>query len=213
MATSRGKGNGRTGSKTRGAASGKPTRKPSIVPFLWFDDDLEEAAEFYADVFPGSRLVDVTRYGEAGPGPPGKVMSGTFEIAGHRFGAVNGGPVFQFNESVSFVIECKDQAEVDYYWSRLAGDGGQESQCGWLKDRFGLSWQVVPEILNKALSDKDPQRAARAMQAMLTMRKIDIAAIQAAAEGMRPDLIARGAQESRQVAADTRAAKAARKRR
>jgi predicted 3-demethylubiquinone-9 3-methyltransferase (glyoxalase superfamily) len=191
----------------------RPTRRPSIVPFLWFDDDLEEAAEFYADVFPGSKLTNVTRYGEAGPGPKGKVMSGDFEIAGHRFGAVNGGPIFRFTEAVSFVIECKDQAEVDYYWSRLTADGGQESQCGWLKDRFGLSWQVVPEALNRALSDKDPQRAARAMKAMLTMRKIDIATIQAAANGKEPARVARGAQVSKQVAADTKAAKSSAKKR
>ena len=214
MATStrqQAKGNGGT-TKGSPAPVAQPTRRPSIVPFLWFDDDLEEAAEFYASVFPGSRLTNVTRYGDAGPGPKGKVMSGDFEIAGHRFGAVNGGPIFQFNESVSFVIECKDQAEVDYYWSRLTADGGQESQCGWLKDRFGLSWQVVPEVLNKALSDKDPKRAARAMQAMLTMRKIDIATIQAAADGKEPRLVAKGAQESRRVAADTLAAKAQKKR-
>lgn len=211
---SNGKGNGKTAGKgqramataTVGGPGKQPTRKPDIMPFLWFDDDLEEAAEFYAGVFPGSRLVNVTRYGEAGPGPKGKVMSGEFDIAGNRFGAVNGGPIFQFNESVSFVIGCKDQAEVDYYWSRLTADGGRESACGWLKDKYGLSWQVTPEQLTQALSDRDPQRANRAMQAMLTMRKIDIATIQAAADGKRPEMVAAGARESKRIAADTKAA-------
>lgn len=186
----------------------RPKRRPSITPFLWFDDDLEEAAAFYAKVFPGSKVGNVVRYGDAGPGPKGKVMSMDFEVAGHRFAGVNGGPIFAFNESVSFQIDCKDQAEVDYYWEALAGDGGTESECGWLKDRFGLSWQVVPRQLTAALSDKDPKRAQRAMQAMLTMRRIDIAAIQAAADGKRAALVAAGARESKRVQADAEAAKA-----
>ena len=190
------------------ASSTKPKRQPTLTPFLWFDDDLEEAAAFYAKVFPGSRIGNVVRYGDAGPGPKGKVMSMDFEVAGHRFAGVNGGPIFQFNESVSFQIDCKDQAEVDYYWDALAGDGGTESQCGWLKDRFGLSWQVVPVQLTAALSDKDPKRAMRAMQAMLTMRKIDVKAIEDAADGKRAALVAAGGLESKRVRADTDAAKA-----
>ena len=186
----------------------RPTRQPTITPFLWFDDDLEEAAAFYAKVFPGSKTGNVVRYGDAGPGPKGTVMSMDFEVAGHRFAGVNGGPVFQFNESVSFQVSCKDQAEVDYYWDALAGDGGTESQCGWLKDRFGLSWQVVPEQLTAALSDKDADRAQRAMQAMLTMRKIDVKAIQEAADGKRVGLVEAGARESQRVRADTAAARA-----
>jgi predicted 3-demethylubiquinone-9 3-methyltransferase (glyoxalase superfamily) len=184
----------------------RPKRKPTLTPFLWFDDDLEEAAAFYAKVFPGSKTGNVVRYGEAGPGPKGKVMSMDFEVAGQRFAGVNGGPIFKFNESVSFQIDCKDQAEVDYYWAALAGDGGTESQCGWLKDRFGLSWQVVPVQLTAALSDKDPKRAQRAMQAMLTMRKIDIQAIEDAADGRLPALVEAGSRESRRVRADTEAA-------
>jgi predicted 3-demethylubiquinone-9 3-methyltransferase (glyoxalase superfamily) len=188
------------------AAAPRPKRTPTLTPFLWFDDDLEEAAAFYAKVFPGSKTGNVVRYGDAGPGPKGKVMSMDFEIAGHRFAGVNGGPVFQFNESVSFQVDCQDQAEVDYYWDALTADGGVESQCGWLKDKFGLSWQVVPRSLTAALSDKDPKRASRAMQAMLTMRKIDIATIQAAADGKKPELVTAGARESQRVRADTEAA-------
>lgn len=184
----------------------RPIRKPTLTPFLWFDDDLEEAAAFYTKVFPGSKVGNVVRYGEAGPGPKGSVMSMDFEVAGHRFAGVNGGPIFKFNESVSFQVDCRDQAEVDYYWDALAGDGGTESQCGWLKDRFGLSWQIVPVQLTAALSDKDPKRAARAMQAMLTMRKIDVKAIQDAAAGKLPTLVEAGARESKRVRADTEAA-------
>lgn len=154
---------------------------PKVTPFLWFDDDLEEAVAFYKTVFPDVRMWGVTRYGEAGPGPKGTVMAASFSIGGQEFGAINGGPVFRFSESVSFLIDCKDQAEVDHYWGRLTADGGQESQCGWLKDRFGLSWQVVPRRLTELLGHKDPRIAARAMQAMMPMRKIDIASIEAAA--------------------------------
>ncbi|MEK6974879.1 MAG: VOC family protein [Candidatus Thermoplasmatota archaeon] len=188
------------------AAPAKPTRKPTLTSFLWFADNLEDAAKFYTKVFPGSKTGNVARYGDAGPGTKGTVMSMDFEIAGHRFAGVNGGPIFQFNESVSFVIDCKDQAEVDYYWNALAGNGGTESQCGWLKDKFGLSWQVVPVELTAALTDKDPKRATRAMQAMLTMRKIDVKAIQDAADGKKPALVAAGARESKRVRADTEAA-------
>lgn len=158
-------------------------RRPAITPFLWFDDDLEDAVAFYKTVFPDVKMWGVTRYGEAGPGPKGKVMSASFSIAGQTFGAVNGGPVFQFNESVSFVIDCKDQAEIDHYWSKLTANGGQESQCGWLKDPFGVSWQVVPTRLAKMLADPDPAKAGRAMRAMLQMRKLDLATLEAAYRG------------------------------
>ena len=153
-----------------------------ITPMLWFDKDAEQAMEFYTSVFKHSKVVKVSRYGDAGPGPKGQVMVGEFEIAGQRFLALNGGPQFKFTEAVSFVISCEDQDEVDYYWSSLTAGGGQESMCGWLKDKFGLSWQVTPVQLPELLSDKDPGRSGRAMQAMLQMRKIDIAALKRAAD-------------------------------
>lgn len=154
-----------------------------ITPFLWFDNQAEEAANFYVSIFKNSKILDVQRYGEAGPGPKGTVMVMSFELNGQKFTALNGGPVFKFNESVSFVIDCKDQAEVDHFWNKLTSDGGQESMCGWLKDKWGLSWQVVPKALIEALSDKDPKRAQRAMQAMMQMKKIDIQKIKDAADG------------------------------
>ena len=165
---------------------------PAITPFLWFDNQAEEAAEFYVSVFPGSKIINTTRYGEAGPGEPGSVITVDFQLDGTAFTALNGGPAFDFTEAVSFQIDCADQAEVDHYWDGLLADGGAESQCGWLKDRFGLSWQVVPRQLGSPerrlskgdplLGDPDPGRAARATQAMLGMRKLDIAALQAAAD-------------------------------
>ncbi len=155
---------------------------PAITPFLWFDNQAEEAAEFYVSVFPGSKIINTTRYGAAGPGQPGSVITVDFQLDGTAFTALNGGPAFDFTEAVSFQIDCADQAEVDHYWDGLLADGGEESQCGWLKDRFGLSWQVVPRQLASLLGDPDPGRAARATQAMLGMRKLDIAALQAAAD-------------------------------
>jgi predicted 3-demethylubiquinone-9 3-methyltransferase (glyoxalase superfamily) len=152
---------------------------PSITPSLWFNNNLEEAAEFYTSVFPNSTIESLNRFTEAGPGQPGEVVSGTFVLDGTRFFAINGGPQFPFTEALSFLIRCKDQGEVDHYWNSLV-DGGQESQCGWLKDRFGLSWQVVPERLFELLSDPDPARAAAATKAMLGMRKIVIAELEAA---------------------------------
>jgi predicted 3-demethylubiquinone-9 3-methyltransferase (glyoxalase superfamily) len=152
---------------------------PAITPALWFDDDLEEAAEFYISVFPNSHIEALNRYTDAGPGQPGAVMSGTFVLDGARFFAINGGPQFRFSEAVSFAVNCKDQAEVDYYWDRLT-DGGQESQCGWCKDRHGLSWQIVPDRLFELLSDPDPARAQAATRAMLGMRKIVIAELERA---------------------------------
>lgn len=156
---------------------------PEVTPFLWFDTQAEEAAEFYVSTFPNSRVTDVTRYGEAGPGPAGSVMTVRFELAGQAFVALNGGPEhFGFNESVSFVINCGSPEEVDHYWAALT-EGGEEIACGWLKDRYGLRWQVVPEGLPVALADPDPERARRAMEAMLKMTKLDLGAIEAAKAG------------------------------
>ncbi|WP_006242953.1 VOC family protein [Mycolicibacterium tusciae] len=152
---------------------------PSITPSLWFDNNLEEAAAFYTAIFPNSAIGGFERYTDAGPGTPGDVAWGTFSLDGQRFIGINGGPQFPFSEAVSFEIRCKDQAEVDYYWERLL-DGGEESQCGWLKDRFGLSWQVVPDRLYELLADPDPVRAAAANNAMLAMRKIVIAELEEA---------------------------------
>jgi predicted 3-demethylubiquinone-9 3-methyltransferase (glyoxalase superfamily) len=154
---------------------------PAITPSLWFDDNLEQAAEFYVSVFPNSAIEGFQRYTDAGPGTPGRVVSGTFLLDGRRFLGINGGPHFHFTEAVSFTIDCADQDEVDYYWDRLV-DGGEESQCGWLKDRFGLSWQVVPDRLTELLSDPDPARAEAATRAMLGMRKIVIADLEAAVQ-------------------------------
>ncbi len=154
---------------------------PSITPSLWFDLNLEEAAQFYTSVFPNSQIEGFNRYPDSGPGEPGAVVSGTFVLDGVRFIGINGGPQFPFTEAVSFTVACKDQEEVDYYWDRLT-DGGEESQCGWLKDRFGLSWQIVPNRLYELLSDPDPARAAAATTAMLGMRKIAIAEVEKAAE-------------------------------
>jgi predicted 3-demethylubiquinone-9 3-methyltransferase (glyoxalase superfamily) len=147
---------------------------PTITPSQWFDDDLEEAAAFYTSVFPNSFVEGFNRYTEAGPGTPGQVVSGTFVLDGKRFVGINGGPQFPFTEAVSFEVRCADQDEVDYYWNRLV-DGGVESQCGWLKDRFGLSWQIVPERLFELLEDPDPARAVAATRAMLGMRRIVVA--------------------------------------
>ncbi|MDT5111151.1 MAG: hypothetical protein QOK33_3533 [Mycobacterium sp.] len=154
---------------------------PNITPSLWFNGNLEEAATFYASVFPNSSVEEFARYTEAGPGTPGAVVSGTFVLDGTTFIGINGGPEFPFSEAVSFVIDCADQAEVDYYWNRLVA-GGEESQCGWLKDRFGVSWQVVPRRLAELLSDPQPARATAATKAMLGMRKIVIAELEDAAE-------------------------------
>ena len=152
---------------------------PSITPALWFDNNLEEAAEFYTSVFPNSKVEVLERYTDAGPGVPGEVASGSFVLDATRFIGINGGPAFSFTEAVSFMVHCKDQAEVDYYWERLVA-GGQESQCGWLKDRFGLSWQIVPDRLFELVNDPDPRRATAATKAMLGMRKIVIADLEAA---------------------------------
>ncbi len=154
---------------------------PSITPSLWFDHNLEEAAAFYTSVFPNSTVEDYNRSTDAGPGEPGSVLSGTFVLDGNRFIGINGGPQFPFSEAVSFTVHCKDQDEVDYYWHRLT-DGGEESQCGWCKDRFGVSWQIVPDRLYELVTDPDPGRATAATQAMYGMRKIVIAEMEKAAE-------------------------------
>jgi predicted 3-demethylubiquinone-9 3-methyltransferase (glyoxalase superfamily) len=154
-----------------------------IIPNLWFDTEAEEAAGFYTSVFKDSRIVNVTHYNEAGPRPAGTVMTVEFELDGQRFIGINGGPEFTFSEAVSFQIDCETQDEVDYYWSRLS-DGGQEGPCGWLKDKYGLSWQVVPAGMDELVSDADPERARRAMEAMFKMSKLDIAALRSAADGI-----------------------------
>jgi predicted 3-demethylubiquinone-9 3-methyltransferase (glyoxalase superfamily) len=154
---------------------------PDIVPCLWFDTQAEEAATFYVSVFPNSRVTRLDYYGDAGPRPAGTVITAEFELDGKPFVALNGGPEFTFDEAVSLQVLCQDQAEVDHYWNALTADGGEESQCGWLKDRFGFSWQIVPVRLTELLRDPDPGRSARAMQAMLRMQKIVIADLEAAA--------------------------------
>ena len=154
-----------------------------IVPSLWFDTESEAAAEFYVSIFPNSRVVTVARYTEAGPREAGTVMTVEFELDGQRFVAIDGGPQFPFSEAVSFQITCETQDEIDHYWERLS-EGGEEGPCGWLKDRFGLSWQVVPSGMDELFSDPDQSRATRAMEAMFTMRKIDVAALRAAADGV-----------------------------
>jgi predicted 3-demethylubiquinone-9 3-methyltransferase (glyoxalase superfamily) len=153
-----------------------------IIPNLWFDTQAEEAAAFYTSVFENSRIVNVAHYTEAGPRPAGTVMTVEFELDGQRFVGINGGPQFTFDEAVSMLVHCADQDEVDYYWDKLT-DGGQESQCGWLKDRFGLSWQIVPAGMEEILRDPDPARGQRAMKAMFGMKKLDVAALRAAADG------------------------------
>ncbi|MGH3369817.1 MAG: VOC family protein [Nocardioidaceae bacterium] len=153
---------------------------PRITPNLWFDTEAEEAAEYYCSVFPNSKITNVSHYGEAGPREAGMVLTVDFVLDGQEFTAINGGPELTFDEAVSFLVNCADQEEVDYYWDRLT-EGGQEIQCGWLRDRYGLAWQVVPEAMVSLLTDPDKDRAARAMQAMLGMKKLDLAALEAAA--------------------------------
>ncbi|MDO8799931.1 VOC family protein [Phenylobacterium sp.] len=150
---------------------------------LWFDDQAEEAASFYVSIFPNSKLGKFDRHGEGGPGPAGGVMTVEFELDGVRFTGLNGGPMFKFSEATSFVIDCKDQAEVDHYWDALLADGGAPGQCGWLKDRFGLSWQVVPVELGVLMSDPDSARVSRVIAAMMQMARLDTGKLRAAADG------------------------------
>jgi predicted 3-demethylubiquinone-9 3-methyltransferase (glyoxalase superfamily) len=152
-----------------------------ITPCLWFDTEGEEAATFYTGIFDDSRITSVTHYGSAGPREEGMVLTVEFELAGHPFTALNGGPDFSFNEALSLQVSCESQAEVDYFWDKL-GDGGQPGPCGWLKDKFGLSWQINPTRLTELITDPDPERAQRAMKAMLSMGKIDIAEVERAAD-------------------------------
>ena len=155
---------------------------PRITPNLWFDDESEEAAGFYVSVFPNSTITAVSRYPEGAPQPAGTVLTVDFELDGQAYTAINGGPQFPFTEAISLLVNCADQEEVDYYWDKLS-EGGETGQCGWLKDRYGVSWQVVPAGMDEVLNDPDAGRAQRAMQAMFGMTKLDVAALQAAADG------------------------------
>lgn len=150
-----------------------------ITPFLWFDNNAEEALNFYTSTFKDAKIGGASRYDKSFPDRAGQIMTATFYLFGQEFLALNGGPLFQFTEAISFLVRCEDQQEVDYYWNRLT-EGGKESQCGWLKDKFGLSWQIIPNALTQMLADKDPAKAHRVMQAMLQMKKIDIAALERA---------------------------------
>jgi predicted 3-demethylubiquinone-9 3-methyltransferase (glyoxalase superfamily) len=153
---------------------------PKITPWLWFDTEGEEAAAFYTSIFPNSKVTEITRYGSAGPRPEGMVMTVAFELDGQELVALNGGSDFKFNEAVSFLVSCKDQEEVDSYWNKLS-DGGEQGPCGWLKDRYGLSWQIIPTALDELLGDPDREKAQRVMQAMLGMGKIEIEGLERAA--------------------------------
>src|SRR5215813_2204720 len=173
------------------AVSAEPCTKPlrikgdqmqKISPFLWFNDNAEEAVNFYMSIFKNSKILGIARYGDAGPGPKGSVMTINFQLDGQEFIALNGGPHFTFNESISFSVDCETQEEVDELWEKLS-EGGQKSRCGWLKDKYGLSWQVNPTILGQMLSDEDPEKAKRVMEAMLQMDKIDIKTLKKAYEG------------------------------
>ena len=153
-----------------------------ITPFLWFDNNAEEAVNFYTSIFRNSKIGQVRRYGEAGPGPQGSVMTATFQIEGQEFMALNGGPAFKFSPAISFFVNCETQEEVDELWEKLSA-GGEMMQCGWLKDKFGVTWQIIPKALGELLGDKDPQKSQRVMQAMMKMIKIDVAALKRAYEG------------------------------
>lgn len=152
---------------------------PKISPFLWFDTQAEEAANFYTSIFKNSKIVKISRYGEGAPQPKGSVMTVAFTLDGQEFTALNGGPLFKFTEAISFIVNCKTQEEVDHYWAKLLA-GGKESRCGWLKDKYGLSWQIIPTVLGEMLSDPNPHKAKRVMEAMLAMKKIDIAGLKKA---------------------------------
>ena len=158
-----------------------PATSQKITPFLWFDNQAEEAMNFYVSIFENSRILNLTRCGDAGPGPKGSVMTGTFQLAGQEFMALNGGPHFKFTEAISLFVRCEAQQEVDDLWEKLSA-GGEKSRCGWLKDKFGLSWQIVPNVLGQLLNDPDPQKSARVMQAMLQMDRLDIEKLKRAYE-------------------------------
>lgn len=171
------------------AAAPAPTRPtmttpaPKLVPFLWFDHDAEDAIRLYQRVFPGTKVLEQHRWGDGGPVPKGTLMTARIELCGQQLILLNGGPTFRLSEAVSLVVHCDDQAEIDDLWAKLTADGGAPSQCGWLKDRFGLSWQIVPRQLTALLTDPDPARARRATAAMMGMQKLDLAALQRAAAG------------------------------
>ena len=156
------------------------TDTQKITTFLWFNQEAEEAANFYVSLFKDSKILSVSRYGDSGPGPKGSVMVVSFQLAGQKFTALNGGPHFKFTEAISLFVDCESQEEVDTLWSKLTADGGQESRCGWLKDRYGLSWQIVPTRFMQMMQDKDPKRTQRVMQAMMTMNKFDLARLEQA---------------------------------
>jgi predicted 3-demethylubiquinone-9 3-methyltransferase (glyoxalase superfamily) len=157
-------------------------RTQKITTFLWFDNNAEEAANFYVSIFKNSQVLNTIRYGDAGPGPKGTVMTIEFKLDGQEFAALNGGPHFKFTEAISLVVHCKTQEEVDYFWERLS-EGGEKVECGWLKDKFGLSWQIVPDVLLELLQDSDSQKSQRVMNAMMQMKKLDIKGLEQAAEG------------------------------
>ncbi len=157
--------------------------QPKITPFLWFNDNAEEAMNYYVSIFKNSKVLSINRFGDAGPGPSGSVMTATFELDGQQFTALNGGPEFGFTEAISFFVNCETQQEVDELWDRLCA-GGEPSMCGWLKDKFGLSWQIIPKALGEMLGDKDPAKAGRAMKAMLQMQKIDVKKLKEAYDGV-----------------------------
>ena len=154
-----------------------------ITTYLWFDDDAEEAMKFYTSLFKNSKILSTSRYPEGSPGKPGTLMTGSFQLDGQEFMALNGGPQFPFTEAISLLVNCETQQEVDELWAKLTADGGQESQCGWLKDKFGVSWQIIPKQLGEMIGDKDPAKAKRAVDAMLKMKKIDIKALERARDG------------------------------
>ena len=165
-------------------AATNPTTQPlkqKITTFLWFDNNAEEAANFYVSVFKNSRILETSHYTEVGPGPKGSVMTVSFELDGQQFTALNGGPTFKFTEAISLVVNCTSQEEVDYYWNKLSADGGNEVECGWVKDKYGLSWQIVPEKLMQFLTEDDPALVNRVMQAMMQMKKLDIKKLEQAA--------------------------------
>jgi len=157
--------------------------KQKITTFLWFDNNAEEAMNFYVSIFKDSKILQVARYGDAGPGPKGTVMTGTFQLEGQQFMALNGGPHFKLTEAISLFVNCESQEEVDDLWEKLTADGGAPSQCGWLKDKFGLSWQIIPSALMELMGDKDPEKSKRVMEAMMQMSKIDITALKQAYDG------------------------------
>ena len=174
-----------TNRQTGAAASKTPENQPQtqkISTFLWFNDNAEEAANFYTSVFKNSRITNISRYGETGPGPKGSVMTVEFELDGERFTALNGGPTFKFTEAISLVVHCKTQEEVDYFWEKLAEGGGQHIECGWLKDKYGLAWQIVPDVFLEMLRNPDQQKVDRGMKAMMTMKKLDIKQLQDAVQ-------------------------------